>query len=155
MAPGAGPSTRHPISADKERRMQRTRSILSGIAAALLAVTAPQAIAQEQPQQPQAQPTPQPPPMTRADFSQQQIEAFADAAVEMQRIQSELDAKGRQAGNLDEITRLQQEAQADATQAVEDSGLSVQEYKAIVQAANQDPRLYATIVDLMQRRAPQ
>jgi predicted ATPase with chaperone activity len=134
--------------------MQRTRSILSGIAAALLAVAAPEAIAQEQPQQqPQAQPSPQPPPMTGADFSQQQIEAFADAAVEMQRIQSELDAKGRQAGNLDEITRLQQEAQADATQAVEDSGLSVQEYKAIVQAANTDPQLYATIVDLMQQRA--
>jgi predicted ATPase with chaperone activity len=134
--------------------MQRTRSILSGIAAALLAVAAPQAIAQQQPQQqPQAQPRPQPPPMTQSDFSQQQIEAFADAAVEMQRIQSELDAKGRQAANLDEITRLQQEAQADATQAVEDSGLSVQEYKAIVQAANTDPRLYATIVDLMQQRA--
>jgi predicted ATPase with chaperone activity len=134
--------------------MQRTRSILSGIAAALLAVAAPQAIAQQQPQQqPQAQPRPQPPPMTQSDFSQQQIEAFADAAVEMQRIQSELDAKGRQAGNLDEITRLQQEAQVEATQAVEDSGLSVQEYKAIVQAANTDPRLYATIVDLMQQRA--
>jgi predicted ATPase with chaperone activity len=153
MAPGQR-LARHPISADKERRMQRTRSILSGIAAALLAVAAPQAIAQQQPQQqPQAQPRPQPPPMTQSDFSQQQIEAFADAAVEMQRIQSELDAKGRQAANLDEITRLQQEAQADATQAVEDSGLSVQEYKAIVQAANTDPRLYATIVDLMQQRA--
>jgi predicted ATPase with chaperone activity len=136
--------------------MQRTRSILSGIAAALLAVAAPQAIAQQQPQQqPQAQPRPQPPPMTGADFSQQQIEAFADAAVEMQRIQSELDTKGREAGNAEEIMRLQQQAQADASQAVEQNGLSVDEYTAIAQAANRDPKLYAMIVDLMRQRAPQ
>jgi predicted ATPase with chaperone activity len=126
--------------------MPRTRSILSAIAAALLAVAAPGAIAQ---QQPQGQPAP---PTT---FSQQQLESFADAATEMQRVQTELNAKARDAGNADEIARVQQEAQAAATQAVEDSGLSVEEYTAIAKAANQDPQLYATIVDLMQQRAPQ
>jgi predicted ATPase with chaperone activity len=125
--------------------MQRTRAILSAIAAALLAVAAPGAIAQ-QPPQPQPAPT---------DFSQQQIESFADAATEMQRVQTELNAKARDAANADEIARVQQEAQAAATQAVEDSGLSVEEYTAIAKAANQDPQLYATIVDLMQQRAPQ
>jgi hypothetical protein len=126
--------------------MQRTRSILSGIAAALLVVAAP-ASAQNQPQdQPIAPP---------AAFSQQQIESFADAAVEMQRIQSELDTKGREAGNAQEIMRLQQQAQADASQAVEQNGLSVDEYTAIAQAANRDPKLYAMIVDLMRQRAPQ
>jgi hypothetical protein len=129
----------------KETFMQRTRSILSAIAAALLAVAAPTAFAQQQPQNP---------PMTPPAFSQQQIESFADAALEMQRIQTELNAKGREAGNADEIARLQQQAQADAVQAVEGSGLSVDEYTAIVQAAKQDPQLYAMIVDLMQQRAP-
>jgi Domain of unknown function (DUF4168) len=130
--------------------MQRTRYlILSGIAAALLALAAPQAIAQEPPQQ-----QPRNPPMTPPDFSQQQIESFADAALEMQRIQTELNAKGREAGNAEEIARLQQQAQADAVQAVEGNGLSVQEYTAIVQASKQDPQLYAMIVDLMQQRAP-
>jgi hypothetical protein len=127
--------------------MPRTRSILSAIAAALLAVAAPGAIAQ---QQPQGQPAPPP-----TAFSQQQLESFAGAAVEMQRIQTELNAKGREAGNAEEIGRLQQQAQADAVQAVESNGLSVDEYTAIVQAAQQDPQLYATIVDLMQQRAPQ
>jgi hypothetical protein len=127
--------------------MQRTRSILSGIAAAILAIAAPQAIAQDQPKTQ--------PPMAAPAFSQQQIESFADAAVEMQRIQSELDTKGREAGNAEEIMRLQQQAQADASQAVEQNGLSVDEYTAIAQAANRDPKLYAMIVDLMRQRAPQ
>jgi hypothetical protein len=136
-----------PTTPRKETLMQRTRTILSAIAAALLAVAAPGAIAQQPPQ-----PQPAPPPTA---FSQQQIESFADAALEMQRIQTELNAKGREAGNADEIARLQQQAQADAVQAVEGNGLSVDEYTAIVQAAKQDPELYATIVDLMQQRAPQ
>jgi hypothetical protein len=131
--------------------MRRTRYLLSGIVATMLAVAAPQAIAQQQPQnQPQNQPATPP-----ANFSQQQIEAFAGAAMEVQRVQTELDVKAQEAGNPEEVARLQQEAQADASQAVEASGLSVDEYVAIAQAANEDPQLYATIVDLMQQRAPE
>jgi hypothetical protein len=126
--------------------MQRTRYILSGIAAALLAVASPQTIAQQQPQDQQ---------MTSPDFSQQQIESFVDAATEVQRVQSELNAQAQQAQNPDEVARLQQQAQADAAQAIEESGLSVDEYAAIAQAANGDPELYAMIVDLMQQQAPQ
>jgi hypothetical protein len=127
--------------------MPRTRYlILSGIAAAML-VAAPQAGAQ---QQPQTQP-----PMAAQDFSQEKIEAFADAAVEVQQVQTELDTKARDAANAEEIARVQQEAQAAASQAVEDNGLTVDEYTAIARAANEDPDLYATIVDLMQKKAPQ
>jgi hypothetical protein len=124
--------------------MRRTRPslIFASLAAALLLLAAPQAMAQQQPMAPSA-------------FSQQQIEAFVDAAIEVQRVQTELDAQAQQAQNPDEIARLQQQAQADASQAVEDKGLSVDEYTAIAQAANEDPQLYAMIVDLMQQRAPQ
>ena len=120
--------------------MQSTRYLIPGIAAAWLAAASPQAIAQD--------------PAT-ADFSQQQIEAFADAATEMQRLKTDLDAQARQAADQEEIARLQQQAQAEAAQIVEDSGLSVDEYSAIVQAANQNPELYAMIVDLMQQRSTQ
>ena len=131
--------------------MRNTRhSLILGIAAALLLVAAPPAMAQEQPQgQPQGQ------PMTPPDFSQQQIEAFVDAATEVQRVQTELDTKAQDAQNPDEVAELQQEAQVEASQAVEDSGLTVDEYAAIAQAANEDPELYAMIVDLMQQRSMQ
>jgi hypothetical protein len=131
--------------------MRHTRhSLILGIAAALLLVASPHAMAQEQPQgQPQGQ------PMTPPDFSQQQIEAFVDAATEVQRVQTELDTKAQEAENPEEVAELQQEAQVEASQAVEDSGLTVDEYAAIAQAANQDPDLYAMIVDLMQKRSMQ
>jgi hypothetical protein len=127
--------------------MPRTRhSLIFGIVAAML-LAAPYAIAQEQPQQNQ--------PMTPPDFSQQKIEAFADAATEVQRVQTDLDSKAKAAQNPQEVTQLRQEAQQEASQAVEDSGLSVDEYTAIAQAASEDPDLYAMIVDLMQQRAMQ
>jgi hypothetical protein len=123
--------------------MPRTRPslILGGIAVALLLLATPQAFAQQQP-----------PP---ANFSQEKIEAFVDAAIEVQRVQTDLDTQAQQAQSPEEVAQLQQQAQADASQAVEDKGLSVDEYTAIAQAANEDPQLYAMIVDLMQQRAPQ
>ena len=116
--------------------MPHTRhSLILGIAAAML-VAAPHAMAQEQPQAQQPQ---QSQPMTPPDFSQQKIEAFADAATEVQRVQTELDGKAKAAQNPEEVTKLQQEAQQEASQAVESSGLSIDEYAAIAQAANEDP----------------
>jgi hypothetical protein len=123
--------------------MQRTRHFLiPAVAAAMLLLAGPHAWAQQQ-------------PMTAADFSQQQIEAFVDAATEVQRVQTELDTKAQEAQNPEEVAQLQQEAQQEASQAVEENGLTVDEYAAIAQAANQDPDLYAMIVDLMQQRSMQ
>jgi len=124
----------------------RHNPLILAVAAAMLLLASPPAMAQDQPQSQ---------PMTPPDFSQQQIEAFVDAATEVQRVQTELDAKAQDAQNPEEVAQLQQQAQQDASQAVEESGLSVDEYAAIAQAANQDPDLYAQIVDLMQQRAPQ
>ena len=124
-------------------------SQIHGIAAAFLLVAAPVAFAQEQPQTAPTQ------PMTPPDFSEEKIEAFVDAATEVQRVQTELDVKAQQAQNPEEVAQLQQEAQQEASQAVEDSGLTVDEYAAIAEAANQDPDLYAMIVDRMQQRSMQ
>jgi predicted ATPase with chaperone activity len=124
--------------------MQRARSLILGLGALLL-LASPHAMAQTQPQE----------PMKSPDFSQQQIEAFADAATEVQRVQTDLDSKAKAAQNPEEVTQLQQKAQQEASQAVEDSGLSVDEYAAIAKAANEDPDLYAMIVGLMQKRSMQ
>jgi prophage DNA circulation protein len=126
--------------------MRHTHPLILGVAAALLLLASPPAMAQEQPQGQ---------PMAPSDFSQQQIEAFVDAATEVQRVQTELDTKAQEAQNPEEVARLQQQAQQEASQAVEESGLTVDEYAAIAQAANEDPDLYAQIVDLMQQRALQ
>jgi hypothetical protein len=94
-------------------------------------------------------------PAAPADFSQQQIESFVDAAVEVQRVKTDLDAQTQGVTGQEDIVRLHQEAEQQAIQAVEDSGLSPTEYTAIIQAASDDPQLYAMIVDLMQKRSTQ
>jgi hypothetical protein len=117
-------------------------SIVASSFAAALLLASPQAMAQGQPAAP-------------ADFSQQQIESFVDAAVEVQRVKTDLDAQTQGVTGQEDIVRLHQEAEQQAIQAVEDSGLSPTEYTAIIQAASEDPQLYAMIVDLMQKRSTQ
>lgn len=92
-------------------------------------------------------------PAMPAELTQSQIETFADAAIEVRRVEQDFHAQVQSAADAQEIERLQQQAQQDAREAIENHGLSVDEYSAIAQAANQDPRLYAMIVETMQQRA--
>ena len=94
----------------------------------------------------------QPQPAMPSELSQSEIETFADAAIEVQRVQQEFDSQVQAAQNAEEIEQLQQQAQQDARQAIENHGLSVDEYTAILQAANQDPQLYAMIVETMEQK---
>jgi hypothetical protein len=121
--------------------MMRLSTALASALAVLLLIgsAAPRAQAQQQP--------------PAVSFSQDKIEAFANAALELQRVQEDFNAQVQTAENAEAVGRLQEEAQQEAVQAIEGHGLSTDEYSTIAQAANQDPALYATIVDLMQRSA--
>ena len=79
----------------------------------------------------------------------------AEIAVEVQRVQQEYDAQVQSAENPEDLAQLQQQAQQDAQKAIEDQGMSLDEYTAILQAANQDPQLYAMIVETMEQRGGQ
>jgi Domain of unknown function (DUF4168) len=122
--------------------MQGPRRFLvhSTLLAALMVVAVPEALAQAQPATPPA------------ELSQERLEAFADAAIEVQQLETELKAELQGTDSPEEAARLQQEAQLEASRAVEAQGLTTDEYLAIVQAAEQDPALYAMITDMMQQR---
>ena len=92
-------------------------------------------------------------PAALSELSPGHIETFADAAIEVRRVQQDFAAQAQSADNAEEIERLQRQAQEEARRAIENLGLSVDEYAAIVPAANQDPQLYAMMVDTMQQRA--
>lgn len=117
----------------------RSSLTLAGALAAAMLVTAPQA--QEQPAIPPA------------GLSQGQLESFADAAIEVQRLETELNADLQAADSPEEAARLRQDAEGEATRAVQANGLTTDEYMAIVRAAEQDPALYAMITDIMRERA--
>jgi hypothetical protein len=126
-----------------ETSMQFLRSclIFSSVLGALMVLAVPKALPQESPSVPPR------------GLSQGQLEAFADAAIEVQRLETELNADLQGAASPTEAARLQQEAQDQASRAVEARGLTTGEYLAIVQAAERDPALYAMITDMIQQRA--
>lgn len=132
----------------------RTSQLLAGTLGAAMLAGAGLADVHAQQQQPPPQP-PQQQPAMPSQLSQAQIESFADAALEVQQVQQEYDAQVQSAENPEELEQLQQQAQQDAQQAIEDQGMSLDEYNAILQAANQDPQLYAMIVETMEQRGGQ
>ena len=92
-------------------------------------------------------------PVMPPGLTQGQIETFADAALEVRQVQEDLNAQMQGAPDAQEVQQLQQQAQQGAQQAIEGNGLTVDEYNAILQAANQDPQLYAMIVEVMEQKA--
>jgi uncharacterized protein YdgA (DUF945 family) len=92
------------------------------------------------------------PQATTTEIAPDQLDAFVDAALDVQRVQQDLSAELQGVENAEEADRLQQEAQEEAVQAVEERGLTVDQYDSILRAATADPELYATIIALMQER---
>ena len=92
-------------------------------------------------------------PVMPAELSQGQIENFAGAALDVQQVEQNFNAEVQAVEDAEEMERLHQQAQQQAQQAIEDNGLSVDEYNAIAQAAHQDPQLYAMIVEVMEQKA--
>jgi hypothetical protein len=92
------------------------------------------------------------PQATTTEIAPEQLDAFVNAALDVQRVQQDLSADLQGVENAEEADRLQQEAQEEAVQAVEEHGLTVDQYDSILRAATADPDLYATIIALMQER---
>lgn len=74
------------------------------------------------------------------DIDQGQIESFATARADVQKLQQEYASKIQQA-DQEEAAELKQKAQQEMTTAVEDAGLDVQEFNTIARAAQNDQEL--------------
>ena len=121
-------------------------SAVAGLAAACLVampVGAQQPVTPQQPGAPQGMA----PPMT---FSADQLDAFAAAAHEVTALQREYGARMDEAGSPEQAADLRRQAGEEMAQAVEEQGLTPEEYNAILQAAQADPTLYAMIVERLQ-----
>ena len=75
------------------------------------------------------------------DFSESQLEAFAEAQAEVRDIQSEYRSEAQQAQDQSEQTKIQQQANQEMVKAVKDAGLEVAEFNQIAQAARANPEL--------------
>lgn len=119
------------------RRRDR-RGLMPGLAAALvmlvggLMLSAP-ASAQQQQEQPQAQ--------EPIEVSDDELETFAEAHLEVQEVRAELQASLQQAENAEEAQSAQQEANAEMVEIIQDHDMTTERFSEIVNGINADPEL--------------
>jgi len=115
-----------------------TRTLTAALAAAGMSfAAATPALAQAQAQG-QAQGQMQVQPIENSELTDAQVEAFIDAATEIRAVIQEYQPQMQAAETQDAQRALQQEAQGELVIAVEDSGLTPEEYQRIAAAAQSD-----------------
>ena len=122
--------------------MTYARPLISVVAALGIATGmawAPAALAQSQ------APQDQPQQMEGQPFSQEALQSYAAATLEIERIHESYGPAIEAAGTPEEQEAIQQEAHDEMLDVVEDEGLSVEQYNQIYMAAQADPALASQI----------
>ena len=120
-----------------------SRLTLPAFALAALAYVAPAPVA--------AQTEAEPPVVNPQDISQTQLESFVAAATRVSEITEELQSEAQGVEDEAALAELQERANTEMVAAVEDEGLTVEEYNMIFQVAQVDPEVNATLMERMQR----
>lgn len=87
----------------------------------------------------QAAPVPEAAPST--DFSENDLQKFADVQGDLEEIRSEYSGRLESTEDPDQAAQLQQEASQKMVQTVQDKGLNVETYSNIALAIQTDPKL--------------
>ncbi|AHE97545.1 DUF4168 domain-containing protein [Thioalkalivibrio paradoxus] len=80
-----------------------------------------------------------------AAITEQTVDTFVDAFVAVQQIREDFAERLQSAADEHEAQTMQQEAQDEMMRAVEESGMSVQEYNEVAIALQDDPELMQQI----------
>lgn len=86
---------------------------------------------------------------TMPDVSEEQIEAFAQAYVQLSQVREEYTARVQAAENQEQARELQQEANDAMTAAIEEAGLSVEEYQQVALAINANAELRERVTEML------
>lgn len=87
----------------------------------------------------------------QASFSDEQLESFAAAVVEVRNVNQEWQQRIQQTQDPQQERQLREEATQKMAEAIEDEGLTVQEYNQITQAARQNPEVYDKVTEYIQQ----
>lgn len=122
--------------------MTRHLSLAAIVAGLAFSTASTGSLAQQNPaQQPQQQQTPQ--------VDNERLEVYAEAANEVQKLNGEYRAEAETVQNPNELNALREETEAKMIDAIEEKGLSVEEYNQITTAARSDPQLAQRITQMM------
>lgn len=82
------------------------------------------------------------------EFERQELETFLEARADVLDIQEEYSSRLQSVEDDQEVADLQSEAREKMAAAVEDSGLTIEEFNRIAQAAQNDPDVAAELESL-------
>ncbi|MGY6629799.1 MAG: DUF4168 domain-containing protein [Wenzhouxiangella sp.] len=100
----------------------------------------------------QMQQQPPAPPQT-VEVSDQQLEQFADAQIQITEIQQDFAGRLQEVDDPEQAHELQVQANEEMTEAVQEIGLSVQDFNEIAMAIQNDPELQQRLTALLQDRS--
>ncbi len=92
------------------------------------------------------------PAAAAANVSDTQLQTFISAATEVQAISQKWQEKAAGSNSAEEVEEVRRQATDEMVGAVEEKGMTVDEFNAISQAAQQDPELKARIVAMIQQQ---
>lgn len=116
-----------------------------------MAATAQQQGQQQPPQQQQQQPPQQQQQPETIDVSDEQLEQFADAQVEIASIQQDFSARLQEVDDPEKAHDLQLEANEEMTAAVEEAGLDVESFNQIAMSIQNDPDLQQKLTEMLEQ----
>jgi uncharacterized protein DUF4168 len=90
-------------------------------------------------------------PAQKFEPSQDQLESFASAVLQIQQIRSKWQTRMQVADSVEKTKEFQAQASSEMMSAVNETGLTVETYKAIADAARDNPELAERIVKLMEQ----
>lgn len=136
--------------------MQRRFAGMIGLFLFAALMTAPVATAQDQ-DPPAAQDDAPAPAVVDNDFSAEELDAFAEAYVDVEEVQARYLAEHAEIEDPEEAVRIQSEFEQEVAGAVEARGLNAESYDAIVRTSQTDEEfaqaLLARIAEARERRA--
>ncbi|MCG5494352.1 DUF4168 domain-containing protein [Ectothiorhodospira variabilis] len=91
-------------------------------------------------------------PGADVDLSDDTIDEFVDAFVEVQKVNDEFAQRLENASDAEEAQALHQEAQQEMVEAVEATGMNVEEYNEVAMALQNDPELLDQVVQMAEER---
>lgn len=85
------------------------------------------------------------------NFSDDQLQQFADASQDIAMISQDYTEQLQNASDEGEQQEIRQQANDEMVQAVQDSGMSVEQFNSIGQAIQQDPQLMQRVKGMVQQ----
>lgn len=134
-----------------------SRTLAALLAASAMAVAVPLASAQEAQQQqpPAASPGFEQPEAPAADVAEEDLQRFALAAIEVQRVNQTYAPQLQEAQSPEQQQQIRQQANQAAAQAVQEVGLTVEQYNDISRIAVQNPQVAEQVNQYIEEALPE